>query len=47
MHPNLARRHNKTRGNKQDNAKKLFDVLNKLEKARYRASKKKSEIVLR
>ena len=31
-----------TRGNKQDHEKKLFDVLNKLEKAGYRASKKKS-----
>ena len=30
-----------TRGNKQDHEKKLFDVLNKLEKAGYRASKKK------
>ena len=28
------------RGNKQDHEKKLFDVLNKLEKAGYRASKK-------
>ena len=32
-----------TRGNKQDHEKKLFDVVNKLEKAGYRASKKKSE----
>ena len=32
-----------TRGNKQDREKKLFDVLNKLEKAGYRASKKKSK----
>ena len=32
-----------TRGNKQDHEKKLFDVLNKLEKAGYRASKKKCE----
>ena len=35
-----------TRGNKQDNEKKLFDVLNKLEKAGYRASKKKSEFFM-
>ena len=33
----------KTRGNEQDHEKKLFDVLNKLEKVGYRASKKKSE----
>ena len=32
-----------TRGSKQDHEKKLFDVLNKLEKAGYRASKRKSE----
>ena len=35
-----------TRGNKQDHEKKLFDVLNKLEKAGYRASKKKSEFFM-
>ena len=35
-----------TRGNKQDHEKKIFDVLNKLEKARYRASKKKSEFFM-
>ena len=29
-----------TRGNKQEHEKKLFDVLSKLEKAGYRASKK-------
>ena len=34
------------RGNKQDHEKKLFDVLNKLEKAGYRASKKKSEFFM-
>ena len=33
-----------TRGNRQDHEKKLFDVLNKLEKAGYRASKKKIRI---
>ena len=32
-----------TRGNKQKHEKKLFDVLSKLEKAGYRASKRKSE----
>ena len=32
-----------TRGSKQDHEKKLFDVVNKLEKAGYRASKRKSE----
>ena len=32
-----------TQGSKQEHGKKLFDILNKLEKARYRASKKKSE----
>ena len=36
-----------TRGNKQDHEKKLFDVLNKLEKAGYRASKKKSEFFMK
>ena len=36
-----------TRGNKQDHEKKLFDVLNKLEKAGYRASKKKSEFSMK
>ena len=35
-----------TRENKQDHEKKLFDVLNKLEKAGYRASKKKSEFFM-
>ena len=35
-----------TRGNKQDHEKKLFDVLNKLEKAGYRASKKKSDFFM-
>ena len=35
-----------TRGNKQDHEKKLFDVLNKLEKAGYRAIKKKSEFFM-
>ena len=35
-----------TRGSKQDHEKKLFDVLNKLEKAGYRASKKKSEFFM-
>ena len=35
-----------TRGNKQDHEKKLFDVLNKLEKTGYRASKKKSEFFM-
>ena len=29
-----------TRGSKQDHERKLFDILNKLEKAGYRASKK-------
>ena len=32
-----------TRGNKQEHEKKLFDILNKLEKAGYRASKKRSD----
>ena len=35
-----------TRGNKQDHEKKLFDILNKLEKAGYRASKKKFEFFM-
>ena len=35
-----------TRGNEQDHEKKLFDVLNKLEKDGYRAIKKKSEYFL-
>ena len=35
-----------TRGSKQDHEKKLFDILNKLEKAGYRASKKKSELFM-
>ena len=33
-------------GNKQDHEKKLFEILNKLEKAGYRASKKKSEFFM-
>ena len=36
-----------TRGSKQDHEKKLFDVLDKLEKAGYRASKKKSEFFMK
>ena len=36
-----------TRGNKQEHEKKLFDVLSKLEKAGYRASKRKSELFLK
>ena len=36
-----------TRGNKQEQGKKLFDVLSKLEKAGYRASKRKSEFFLK
>ena len=36
-----------TRGSKQDHEKKLFDVLEKLEKAGYRASKKKSEFFMK
>ena len=35
-----------TRGSRQDHEKKLFDVLNKLEKAGYRASKKTSELFM-
>ena len=35
-----------TRGNKQDHEKKLFDILNKLEKARYRASKRQFEFFI-
>ena len=35
-----------TQGSRQDHEKKLFDVLNKLEKAGYRASKKKSEFFM-
>ena len=35
-----------TRGNKQDHEEKLFDILNKLEKAGYRASKRKSEFFM-
>ena len=35
-----------TRGSKQDREKKLFDVINKLDKAEYRASKKKSEFFM-
>ena len=36
-----------TRGNKQEHEKKLFDILSKLEKAGYRASKRKSEFFLK
>ena len=36
-----------TRGNKQDHEKKLFDVLNKLEKTGYRASKTKSKFFMK
>ena len=36
-----------TRGNEQEHEKKLFDVLSKLEKAGYRASKQKSEFFLK
>ena len=36
-----------TRGNKQEHEKKLFDVLSKLQKAGYRASKRKSEFFLK
>ena len=35
-----------TQGNKQELEKKLFDVLNKLEKAGYQARKKKSEFFM-
>ena len=35
-----------TRGSKQDHEKKLVDVLNKLEKAGYRASKRKTEFFI-
>ena len=35
-----------TRRHKQDHEKKLFDVLNKLRKVSYRASKKKSEFFM-
>ena len=35
-----------TRGNKQDHEKKLFDILNKLEKAGYRASKRHFEFFI-
>ena len=35
-----------TRGSKQDHEKKLFDVLNKLEKAGYRASERKSQFFM-
>ena len=34
------------RGNKQDHEKKLFDVLDKLEKSGYGASKNKSEFFM-
>ena len=51
-HLNIVHRHGwttiiVTRGSKQDHEKKLFDVLDKLEKAGYRASKKKSEFFLK
>ena len=36
-----------TRGKKQEHEKKLFDLLSKLEKAGYRASKRKSEFFLK
>ena len=36
-----------TRGGEQDHEKKLFDVLDKLEKAGYRASKNKSEFFMK
>ena len=36
-----------TRGSEQEHEKKLFDILNKLEKAGYRASKKKSEFFMK
>ena len=36
-----------TRGSKQDHEKKLFDVLDKLEKAGYRACKTKSEFFMK
>ena len=36
-----------TRGNKQEHKKKLFDVLSKLEKAGYRAGKRKYEFSLK
>ena len=35
-----------TLGNKQDHEKKLFEILNKLGKAGYRASEKKSEFFM-
>ena len=35
-----------TQGGKQEHEEKLFDILKKLEKARYRASKRKSEIFM-
>ena len=35
-----------TRGSKQDHGRKLFDILNQLEKAGYRASKRKSEFFM-
>ena len=49
---NIAHRHGwmtivVTRGSKQDHEKKLFDVLDKLENAGYRASKKKSEFFMK
>ena len=36
-----------TRGSKQDHERKLFDVLNKIEKDGYRASKKQSEFFMK
>ena len=36
-----------TRRDKQEHEKKLFDVLNKLNKAGYRASKRKSDIFMK
>ena len=35
-----------TRGSKQEHEEKLFDMSNKLEKAEYRASKRKSEFYM-
>ena len=35
-----------TQGSKQDHERKLFDILNKLDKAGYRASKRKSEFFM-
>ena len=33
--------------NKQDHVKKLFDIVNRLEKAGYRASKRKSDFFMK